>query len=562
MAFKGQFTILFLSTISALAFLHAKPPPASPPTPEKILSQERPSAWPDWLDVEMDSSVLQNDEHRNQFAAAFNQAPSLMIEAEVDDLFGPDGLYLLKDTREDSPEIPATLTYHHPIRKGFTIRCGLQTQGRGSRSQSPKRNFRLKFTKKHGPASLNYPLYNPDQSETFENLLIRNPTHDSWTIGHPSWRVAPRYINDRWANETARELGHPAPRQQWVHLFLNQIYWGLYALSERPDEHFAALYFKKGKDSFDVFNAADLRHGTANLRGQAEDFLLNHFQNTPEIFEQLNQHLNLPAFLDHFICQIYQGKTDWPSSNYTLIGHRNNAPRFYFLPWDSETGFYHKPLGIASKQNALTYNPLGTYRITSDHHGPGFWYHHLATSEEFRLQLADRLHALTSPGGVLSPEIAALRYQNLLKEITPLLFPESCRWGDACREKPYMPYGEEWDGITNPQSWLFTTFFLQRPDSLKQYFREHDIWPHLDPPICFLRQKPDQAPRLWIRHTNPKGVMTYTTDGSDPRTPWTGKPSDKAKAFREPLILPPGTVVKTRVLSYQKWSALTTFRVE
>ena len=201
--------------------------------------------------------------------------------------------------------------------------------------------------------------------------------------------MAPRYVNDRWALETAQSLGHLAPRQQWTHLFINGIYWGIYALSERPDEHFAAQHLGLKKDALDLWNGEKLRHGLSDGRELAEQFLKEDFGNDPESFKKLEEIVDLPALIDHLICQIYQGKVDWPERNYLLIGRRASAPQFYFGAWDSETGFYHKEVSLGMlNRNALTYEPVEEPVFLMDEHGPGFWLQHLSESEEFRLQFA------------------------------------------------------------------------------------------------------------------------------------------------------------------------------
>ena len=65
----------------------------SPPTPEGILKQERPESWPEWVDVEMDVSILTDETLKQGFDECFAQAPSLMLELTDEALFGEDGIY-------------------------------------------------------------------------------------------------------------------------------------------------------------------------------------------------------------------------------------------------------------------------------------------------------------------------------------------------------------------------------------------------------------------------------------------------------------------------------------
>jgi hypothetical protein len=549
-------TLIFILTLGSFAFVKA-----APPTPEEILKQERPESWPEWVDVEMDAAILTDETLKQSFKECFSKAPSLMLELSDDALFGEDGIYPKEaDPKKEPTEAMVKATYWHPKKKGFSIVCGIRLQGSGSLTQSSKRNFRLRFAKTFGPGSLRYPLFKNDEAEEFENLLIRNPTHDSWTVKWYGWRKSPRYVNDRWALETARSLGHLAPRQEWVHLFINRIYWGVYALSERPDEHFAALHRKGKAEDFDVFNADELREGSEDLRKEAEQFLTKEFENTPEAFKKLNHYLDLSALIDHLICQIYQGKSDWPRKNYFLVGAKSGPPRFHFGPWDSEIGFYEEPIHAgANSQNALRHAPLSDPMFLSDPRGPSFWYRHLKSSEDFRLMFADRYHQLTKSGGALSVLEALNRYRKLLNEVTPLLLAESLRWGDARRKVPYLAHGPEWEQHNSAESWLFTQFFPMRSEALKQHLREEGIWPDLEPPASFTRRGKKLETKFYLKNSNQRGIIVFTTDGSDPRTPWTGKP--RGNAFREPMFLKKGTTVKARILSHQKWSPLMIYQV-
>ena len=66
---------------------------ASPPTPEEILKQERPESWPEWVDVEMDVSILTDETLNQKFKECFSQASSLMLELSDEALFGDNGIY-------------------------------------------------------------------------------------------------------------------------------------------------------------------------------------------------------------------------------------------------------------------------------------------------------------------------------------------------------------------------------------------------------------------------------------------------------------------------------------
>jgi hypothetical protein len=142
--------------------------------------------------------------------------------------------------------------------------------------------------------------------------------------------------------------------------------------------------------------------------------------------------------------------------------------------------------------------------------------------------------------------------------VEPLLLLESARWGDAINKKaPFGPHYEKWKKLASPESWLFGTFFPNRSRDLMEDFQRDRVFPEIMPP------KPGRPPSRRIQtgqkivhlvNSNDTGIIIYTTDGSDPREAWTGK--IRGNAYREPISLKRGEVVKTRVYSERRWSAL------
>ena len=50
------------------------------PSPEEVLSQKRPQSWPESVDVEMDQSILVDENLKAAFVRSLSQAPSLLLE--------------------------------------------------------------------------------------------------------------------------------------------------------------------------------------------------------------------------------------------------------------------------------------------------------------------------------------------------------------------------------------------------------------------------------------------------------------------------------------------------
>jgi len=70
-----------------------------------------------------------------------------------------------------------------------------------------------------------------------------------------------------------RAMGHYSSHGNYVHLFINGLYWGLYNPSERMDNDFAESYLYGDEQDFDVIRIIQklwmvtLLHGIINYHG-------------------------------------------------------------------------------------------------------------------------------------------------------------------------------------------------------------------------------------------------------------------------------------------------------
>jgi hypothetical protein len=89
-----------------------------------------------------------------------------------------------------------------------------------------------------------------------------------WISGRPSQRDVAQYTRDQFVADIQNAMGGYAPHGRHIHLYLNGLYWGLYWLHERPDEHFAAAYLGGDDVDYDVLKH---RSGTV-INGSGADY--------------------------------------------------------------------------------------------------------------------------------------------------------------------------------------------------------------------------------------------------------------------------------------------------
>ena len=449
--------------------------------PSTILGQKHPSKFPESLDFEMDPRMTSNSEVALQIVNSLKTIPIVSIIGDTDEIFGPQGLYSNPKESGDEWEKSVSFEWIPPEGKRRQADCGVKIQGASSRTVSKKHGLRLSFKSSFGPKKFKADLFDEGSSESFDSLVLRNPTHDSWAVGEGDFRNNARYVNDMWAAQTQHLMGHASPRSRWVHLFLNGYYWGLYALSERPDEHFAVLRWGGEDEDYDVFNANRLRSGSHEKRNELRAILASPAVETELGYKRIKQLLDLEGFIDYVLLNLYANNIDWIDKNFWLIGQRTENPMFRFVNWDAEILFWEtwESPRNPENQSALDFDLLSANRLYVDTQAIGFLLTRLHANSEFRKAFSDRAHLHTKDGGVFSPAIASTLYRNLLDQVTPHLTAESARWGDVYEETPLGTSSPEWQDLTGKQSWLFAEFFpgrtkrfLEQLEASKLYFSE------------------------------------------------------------------------------------------
>jgi len=515
-----------------------------------LLSQGRPSGHPNSVDFQMDPEVVNDPRYATELPGSFLSVPSISIVMDFDDLFGSDGIYTNPTQQGQAWERAGSIEWiDQAAAETFQIDSAVELQGAGSRTQSPKRNFRLTFKRPFGPPNLEFKLFEDSGVDRFDSLVLRNATHDSWTVSQDTWRANARYVNDSWGGQTQKLMGHLSPNRRWVHLYLNGLYWGIYTLTERPDADFLASHLGGDEDDYDALNANRVRDGDRIAWDSARQIARGDGANgsiaTRAAYEELEGLLDIDGLIDYFLYNLYMVNIDWPGKNYWVGRKREPGAGFIFLNWDAETGFFESWIHARNPRNlnALDFDLINSPAVLANTHGAGFFYRELGANAEFRLRFADRLHKHANNGGLLSPENARTRYRALLDEIEPLLVPESARWGDSQQARNPLTPDDEWADLTAETDWLFTDFFPQRSDNLIADIRAEGTYPDTDPPLFSAHG--GTVPSgfdLTITNPNTSGTIYFTTDGQDPREPWTSAAT--GNSYTAPIDLTSSVVVK------------------
>jgi hypothetical protein len=492
-----------------------------------------PSAWGSTpADYDMDPSMIGQDGqdiYGGRYAGSIREdlvaLPSISLVMQLDDLFGPTGIYSNPENRGDAWERPVSFELFEPgdPAGGFQVDAGIRIQGGAFRrfDLTKKKSFRVVFRRTYGPSMLDYPLFGPDATARFNNFILRANSNDAWPYAGGN----ALYIRDAFAMETARAMGSVASHTRFAHLYINGLYWGLYNPVERPDAAFSASYHGGDRDTWDALNQDGLTHGTADAWNRLIA-ALNDDLSDNEIYQriqgrnpdgttnpQFENLLDVDNMIDYMILNLYIGNADWPHRNYWVGRDRAGTEGFQFYPWDSET--------------ALGFTGLHTDRTGVNSH-VARPYAAARANAEFRMRFADRVHQHFSEGGVFyvnpaqpawnpnQPEnnVPAARVAYLASIVEAAMVGESARWGDQMGTGPYTR-DSHWAAA---RDLLLIDYLPRRSAIVLDQFRAAGLYPRIEAPT--FNQRGGQVERgFWLVLDAPEGTIHYTLDGSDPRRP-------------------------------------------
>jgi len=512
-------------------------------------------------DYEMDPQVVNDPAYRDRIKHDLKSVPTMSLAMNVDDWFSSNssvyagGIYTHPQWEDNyGPEAERTVSveYYDPSTSGqFQIKAGVRLAGGSSTSpwKMDKLSMRLKFTEDFGATKLRFDIFGDGATDEFDTLVLDARMNNSWAYGGGVTVRGTRpwisgtvvqgdiaqYTRDQFVADIQNAMGGYAPHGRHVHLYLNGLYWGLYWLHERPDEHFAAAYFGGTDEDYDV-----LKHNSGNvLNGSGADYnrmfsIANAGLGSNTQYQSIQQYLDLPDLVDYMITNFYVGNTDWAHQNWYATRSRVASDgRWRYHSWDAE-----------HVMEGLTENSTGR----NDSGGPTRLHHKLTENAEYRILFSDHVHRHLFNNGVLTPEGAAALYQIRLDEVDRAVVAESARWGDNHRS---LPYTRDVDWVRE-RDWLVNQYLPRRTATVLSQFKSRGWYPNVAAPVFRINGSYQhggpitKGSRLSI--TAPAAVIWYTLDGLDPRQPTVSQQDDAsivtlvAENAEKRVLVPTGSI--------------------
>lgn len=506
--------------------------------PDQVIQQTGEGLPDTWghagADYEMDPEIVSHSTYQDEIVDGLKSIPTLSLVTDLDHWFDRrTGIY--PEGSGEAVPVSAELIFADGT-EGFQVDGSVEIQGGSStnRWKSDKLSMQLKFKRELGDAKLEYPLFGDEATDEFDTLVVDARLNQAWHYGGRSspinQRTRAQYTRDQFVADLQNTLGGQAPRGRWVHVYLNGIYWGIHNLHERPDEHFASEYLGGDDDDYDIIkhNSTVIHGGFSNYR----DLLsaVNEDTRQDSQYELIEQMLDIDQFINYMQVNYFVGNTDWAHHNwYASYNKVSGEGKWRFHSWDAE----HVLKGL---------NDDATGR--DDALGPTHIHVRLMRNGEYRLKFMDAVQRNFYNDGLFTFGRATELYQHRLDEVYEALVPESARWGDNQRSRPFTR-DNEW---VAERDRLLNDYFPQRTAVVIQQLRDRNFFHDFDAPR-FNVHGGDVEPGFGvaIRGT---GELFYTTDGSDPAT------SDSKVRYTGPVPVGTQTTIRVRSLNGNEWSAI------
>jgi len=499
-------------------------------------------------DYEMDPEVVDHPDYSNDIDKAFYSLPSLSLTMERNEWFDFEtGLYVGYPNSNETREKPVTAEFiFNDFRENFAVECGVQNQGGTSimKWKVPKQSMRLLFKEIYGPKRLNYKLFNDSEIESINTLVVDAMLNHTWI--HP-WddkqRTSALYLRDQLTSDLQNEMGWLSFHGEYYHLFLNGLYWGIYNLHERPDDAFLSEYLDAEREDFDI-----VKHKPKNVvSGSNESYyaLLDRARQgfvTYQSLLDIQEYLDLPAFIDYMILNFYLGNYDWARHNFYAGRNSVQGTGYRFYSWDSEH---------VIRFSNVNYNNTKK----NDEGAPTEIHTLLKGNDEYRLMFADAIYKHMFNDGALSIENFEKSFLFRKNEIEYAIILESARWGDYREDITDTTYtkNEFWIPEVNR---VLEKYIPKRRDIVIDQFRdfENRLFPRVMPPLFKVTEGVNSKKVKLVNPNQQEGKIIYTLSGIDPRR--IGGTLN-GNVYSGEIEIGKSTIVKARFLSdANEWSAL------
>ena len=188
---------------------------------------------------------------------------------------------------------------------------GIRIKGASTRSAAGK-SFNLFSKDKYGKDHIKSPLFSDNYDK--ENELIKKYKSLSLRSVYDDERIRDEFVNKLIFNDEYQSI---TDSKKCI-LFINGEYWGFYILMEKFSEDYFQSHYLIPKEDIVFSKEGEITEENKKDIEEYNSFLGNYLQKDltgKEIFNEINNYIDLNFFIEYFVIGIYLGTWDWPNHN-------------------------------------------------------------------------------------------------------------------------------------------------------------------------------------------------------------------------------------------------------
>lgn len=450
-----------------------------------------------------------------------------IVGDEQESLYTPNGVTAFPMMHGIESERPISLEWIYPEdNSGFQVNCGIRVQGSTYHRQRytigngpnwtskyDKYSFNFFFRSRYDDDNrLKYHMFPLSDVDSYRSVVLRAGHNDD---NNP-------FIKDELTRRIHKKMGNKEDEiiGTLANLFINGEYKHYYNPCERMDDEYLDE-FHDSDNGWDIVTATayqdngwkvmpELRNGDF----VAWDAMIDYAQNTDltidEYYEEFGrEHLDIGAFVDYLILELYSANWDWPTNNWSASRERSENGRFQFNTWDTEAGY------IAGNVNTVGFDIWPGWSANAGLEGeecPIAWiYRALRYNCGFKQLFCDRTYKHFNNNGALTKANLQTMFSELENNMA---------------------------GVRTIETSIRNTWIPQRESVLLASFASRDLYTFQGPEFN-INSSPQHTSyvtpgdQLTMTDVN-GGTIYYTLDGTEPRL--------------LDCTLPPSTTTKTIIL--------------
>ena len=469
-----------------------------------------PSTWGGvTADYAMDPDVVNHVDYKDEIKNSLKKLPTLSLVLNQDDMFGSQGIYTNTNGSGFDWErsVSMELIYPEGNLDNLQIDAGIRIQGGSSRiqSHSPKHAFSLRFRSQYGNSTLEAPLFGDSPVTSFDTIQLRARYGNTWLHRSADERERALLIRDQFIRDSLIAMGQDdAGNGEYVHMYINGMYWGVYNMHERSDAAHGAAWNGGNEDDYDARAGSKITNGNAIAWNEMVATV------NAGSWESIQSVIDVDNFIDWAMMNYFISNNDLKSNNnWRASGGGTERIPWRFYSWDAERSLEF--IGSLSDGSL----DIGAPNPSID---PTGLLTPLLNLHEFVQRFSDRVQMHFFEDGALTAQNIIERVNQHADKLRSPMVAESARWGDYRRDITGLGnilYTRD-DHWTPALDHLINQDLLVRTQKTLEYFISVGLFTEVAAPNFDLGSG-QVSPGTLLTMVAHQGVAYYTIDGSDPR---------------------------------------------